>query len=114
MKNFDTDSFVNKLVSQHLKKYPPDSITPRDVIMTIPLKGEDREGFAQRLNSILTLQIFKQAEEHLATIPAKKQTKLTMVPIEKKEITVDDSYIKSFTDKIISAINTEMNQHLEP
>lgn len=68
MKTFDGAKLVQQRLEKIYSKYPEGSISKRDVLMTIPMDYDEAK--IQQVNAAITAAIYKQAEEHLKTIPA--------------------------------------------
>lgn len=71
MKTLDGAALIAKRLEKLLSQYPADSISKRDVLLTIPMDYDEEK--IQRLNAALTQTIYKQAEEFVKSRPEKPQ-----------------------------------------
>jgi hypothetical protein len=113
MKTFDGSTIVQQKIESALAKYPADSLTPREVLMTIPINYDEREEMAQRLNFAITKQILSQAEAFLKANPpqTKKSFAMKVLP---KDISYTDkraeeeAYKQQVTDGVLKAISAAL------
>jgi hypothetical protein len=59
------------LALRNYKNYPEGSLSPREVLLTIPNTG-DMEQLATKLNSTITQAIYQHAEDYVKSMPPKK------------------------------------------
>ena len=116
IKTLDGAALAQRRIAQQLSKYPADSLTPRDVILTIPITDPaKREELAQRLNSVITHHILSQAETFLKNNPPKTiSNKLNFSPVTRSPETVSPDLKKAMTDGVLAAIETAFKEPVEP
>ena len=100
IKTFDAIELVKKQLAQTYSRYPEGSLSPRDVIATIPIKG-DIDKLAFDTNSKITHALYKKAEDFMKSeLQKKKPSGFTAVSDIKPAI--DDS--KKRAEELSSAV----------
>ena len=62
IKTFDALALIQKNLADQLSRYPEGSLAAREIIQTLPIKG-DQEKFFQQTNMKITKAILTKAEE---------------------------------------------------
>jgi len=112
MNTYGYDIITQKINSM-LAKYPEGSLSPREVLLTIPTDHEGSEELAQRLNFIITKQLLGQAEAFLKAHPPqpKKSFAMTALP---SDISYTDkraeaeAYKQKVTNGVLAAVNAAL------
>jgi hypothetical protein len=66
MKTFDGIELVKKHLAQALGRYPEGSLTPREVMITLPILGDPRE-MIERVNFMISSAVIRKVNDHLKT-----------------------------------------------
>ena len=74
IKTFDAIELVRKQLFQTYSRYPEGSLSPRDVIATLPING-DLDKLAFDTNSKITLALYKKADEFMKSELKKMKNK---------------------------------------
>jgi hypothetical protein len=72
MKTFDGIELVKKHLAQALDRYPEGSLTPREVMITLPILGDPRE-MIERVNFMISRAVIRKVNDHLKTSQEKKK-----------------------------------------
>ena len=80
IKTFDGVELFHKRFNQLIAKYPADSLSPREVILTLPVSG-DLNKLAASVNAKITSAIFKKAENAVKLQSTQKRS----VPFDGKK-----------------------------
>lgn len=78
MKTFNGADLIKKRIEQIMSKYPEGSLSPREIITTIPMDYDEPK--IQQVNSEITRAIFQNAEEFMKNNPPKKSGHWSIVP----------------------------------
>lgn len=109
MKTFDGDSIIKQRIESSLDRYPADSLTPREVLITIPINYDNREEMAQLLNFTITKQLLTHAEAFLkANPPRPKSFAMMAIPKYDDKRAEEEAFKKQVTDGVLLAIKSTL------
>ena len=101
MKTYDGVELIKNVYS----KYPEGSLSPREVLLTLPTSN-DAEQFATKLNSAITYAIYKSAENYLKSLPSKEPQNFKFTAVADLKVKVDDTKERNtaLTTSVLDAI----------
>lgn len=107
IKTYDGVDLVKKFHDQQYGKYPEGSLSPREVMKTIPAAG-DLEKLAFKTNSVITKAIYKKAEEFAKANPPEKTKGFKMSAVSDVVPKTDDSKKRAeeLSAEVLKAIDT--------
>jgi len=76
-----------ELAMRALRRYPEGSVSPREVLLTIPVNGDVNQ--FDKLNATITHAIFKKAEDYIKHLPPKEKG-LKFSAVADLKVKVDD------------------------
>jgi len=94
------------LALRNYQNYPEGSLSPREVLLTIP-KTSDMEQLATNLNSTITQAIYQHASDYVKSLPPKK-TGFSAITDLKTQTDDRAKRAEALTARVMSAISTSV------
>jgi hypothetical protein len=107
IKTYDGADLIKHRLEQTYSKYPSGSLSPREVLLTLPTDGDDN-ALAFKINVAITTAIFKSAEAFLkANPPTQKKSGLSFTSLSDVKVKVDDRAQRAaeLTSSVIKAVS---------
>src|ERR1035437_1972129 len=90
IKSYDGAALVKSRLDQVYGRYPSGSLSPREVIMTLPTSGDDNE-LAFKINSTITAAIYRKAEEFVKAKPPPVKDSFKLMAVADIKVKVDNT-----------------------
>jgi len=105
IKTYDGVDLVKNRIENTLSKYPSGSLSPREVMTTLPSTGDDN-ALAYKTNVAITAAIYKAAEKFIKANPPAKQS-FKMTALSDIKVKVDDRHERA------AALSAEVMQAVD-